>query len=392
MENSIRRHLVVLLMSFALAAGGAGCKRKLTSRPSSHTETTEQPSTEQPSETKGDFVVSFLYGGPKDDGGFNQAHAAGAAAVRKLLGVKVVEEENVPESGQATLLLEKQVLLQNAKVVFATAYGHFDPPVLTEAEKHPEVHFLSCNGRYQEGKHPANAGSYGGYLDEAYYVSGIVAGMTTKSKRLGFIAGKPLPHVLRDINAFTLGARSVNPKITTSVVFTGAWSNPAVEEKAVNDMADKKIDVVAMYVNAPRTILQAAERHHLYSVGVHVNGAEWAPKGYLTGAEWNWQKIYTDYVLAIRDGKPYPHIVRGGIADGYVNISPFGPAVSDAAKQRALDARTRLAQGKLVIFKGPLGDNHGRPIFPKGQELIQKDVRLELMGYLVEGVLGNRPD
>jgi basic membrane protein A and related proteins len=283
-------------------------------------------------------------------------------------------------------------VFRGASVVFSTALPHFDPPVLTAAQRHPGVQFLHCGGLYQEGKHPSNAGSYYGHLDEAFYLAGIVAGMTTRTSRLGFIAASGVPHALRDINAFTLGARSVNPAVHTAVVFTGGWSAPAAEERAANELADRGVDVLAAFVESARVILQTAERRGIYSVGVHVDGSRFAPRGYLTGAEWRWEKIYTDYVDAVRNKRAFPRVVRGGLGDGTVNISPFGPAVSEEARRRALEARAQMAQGRLVVFKGPLADNAGRMVLPPGRAVVSNDVQLELMAYLVDGVLGTLPD
>jgi basic membrane protein A and related proteins len=378
---------VSLLLVCAVGVSLAGCKKRR--RAEAPPEVTEEPAAEPASN---EFAVTFVYSGPRDDDGFNAAQAAGEAAVAKMAGVRVNHMDNVPEDSSAVNAIEGASVLGGAKVVFATALPHFDPPVLTAAQKHPNVQYLHCGGLYQEGKHPTNAGSYYGHLDEAYYVAGIVAGMTSRTDRLGFIAGKAVPHVVRDINAFTLGARSVNPGATTTVVFTDRWSDAKAEEKAANDLADKKVDVLAMFVNSPRVILQTAERRKIYSVGVHVDGRQFAPKGYLTGAEFHWEKVYTDYVNAIRAGRPYPHVLRGGIGDGVVNISQFGPAVSDKAKAKALEARAQLAQGKLVIFKGPLRDNASKLLLPPNRGFIQNDVQLEMMAYLVQGVVGTLPD
>jgi basic membrane protein A len=388
MDKMTRRRLgVVVFLTSAAVLGGGACRKKV--RPvEPEPETTEQAPAESAPGDKG-FVVAFLYAGPKEDYGFNKAHSDAAAALGRLPGVTVIEEDNVPENGAATLVIEKLVTMRGAKVVFATGFGHFDPGILAAANKHADVRFFHNGGFYQEGKHPLNAGSYAGFLDEAYYVSGVVAGMTTKTNHLGFIASKPLAHVLRDINAFTLGARSVNTKVTTSVVFTGSWSAPEKEEKLANEMADKKIDVIAAYVNAPRTILETAERRGVYSIGAHSDGRRFAPKGYLTGAECTWAQTYTSYVRAVRAGKPVRPILRGGFSEALVTISPFGPAVSEAAKRKAMAAREALAQGKLVIFKGPLKDNRGKVAISAGQQIIARDVSLELMSYLVEGAFGS---
>src|SRR4249919_1746952 len=131
-------------------------------------------------------------------------------------------------------------------------------------------------------------------IDEAQYVAGVVAGLTTKTNKLGFIAAKPIPQVLRNINSFTLGARSVNPKVTTNVVFTGDWSLPVKEAEAANSLIDQGVDVLTMHVDSPKVIVQTAEKRGVFVSGYHANQAILAPKGYLTGAEWNWAKIYTD--------------------------------------------------------------------------------------------------
>ncbi|HSY38196.1 MAG TPA: BMP family ABC transporter substrate-binding protein, partial [Polyangia bacterium] len=161
------------------------------------------------------MTIGFIYVGPKTDYGYNQAHAEGAAVIAKLPGVKIREEEMVPETSAVQKTMESMINLDAATVLFPTSFGYFDPHILKEAGKNKGVTFLHCGGMYQEGKTPTNVGSYFGYIDEAQYIAGIVAGLTTKTNKLGFIAAKPIPQVLRNINSYTLGARSVNPKVTT---------------------------------------------------------------------------------------------------------------------------------------------------------------------------------
>src|SRR5258708_18432403 len=148
------------------------------------------------------FTAGFIYVGPKGDYGYNQAHAQGAAIVSAMPGIKVREEENVPETEAVQKTMESMIELDGASVIFPTSFGYFDPHILKVAAKYPKVTFLHCGGLYQEGKHPPNVGSYFGYIDEAQYVSGIVAGLTTKSGKPGFIAAKPIPQVLRNITSF----------------------------------------------------------------------------------------------------------------------------------------------------------------------------------------------
>jgi len=334
------------------------------------------------------LTIGFVYVGPKTDYGYNQAHAQGAAALAKLPGVKIREEEMVPETVAVQKTLESMINLDGATVLFPTSFGYFDPHILKEAGKYKNVTFLHCGGLYQEGKHPTNVGSYFGYIDEAQYVAGVVAGMTTKSNKLGFIAAKPIPQVLRNINSYTLGARSANPKATTTVIFTGDWSMPVKEAEAANSLIDQGVDVLTMHVDSPKVIVELAERRGVYVTGYHANQAALAPKGYLTGAEWNWAKVYGDYVAWVQAGKSYPHLLRGGLKDGFVKVSPYGKAVSAAAKKKADAAKAKFMDGTMVVYKGPLKDNTGKVVIPAGVEQKQTDVALEKMDYLVEGVVG----
>src|ERR1700759_4167350 len=164
-----------------------------------------------------DLTIGFIYVGPKDDYGYNQAHALGAASVAKMPGIKILEEANVPETVAVEETMRDMIVQDNATVLFPTSFGYYDPHVLKVAKKFPKIQFLHCGGFYIPGKHPANVGTYFGYIDEAEYISGIVAGSATKRNKLGFVAAKPIPQVLRNINSFPLGARSLNPAATVQV-------------------------------------------------------------------------------------------------------------------------------------------------------------------------------
>src|SRR4051794_17466526 len=334
------------------------------------------------------LTIGFIYVGAKTDYGYNQAHAQGAAAIAKLPGVKIREEEMVPETVAVQKTMESMINLDGAKLIFPTSFGYFDPHILKIAQKYKDTTFLHCGGLYTESKHPTNVGSYFGYIDEAEYVAGIVAGLTSKSNKLGFIAAKPIPQVLRNINSFTLGARSVNPKATTTVIFTGDWSMPVKEAEAANSLIDQGADVLTAHVDSPKVIVELAERRGAFVTGYHANQSALAPKGYLTGAEWNWGKVYKDYIEWIQAGKSYPHLLRGGLKEEFVRVSPYGKAVSAEAKKKADDAKAKFMAGTMVIYKGPLKDNTGKVVIAAGAEEKQTDVTLEKMDYLVEGVVG----
>ncbi|HVZ47018.1 MAG TPA: BMP family ABC transporter substrate-binding protein [Ramlibacter sp.] len=335
------------------------------------------------------ITIGVIYVGPRDDYGYNQAQAEAAAQLKKVAGIKVVEEENVPETAAVQKTMEGMIRQDGATLLFPTSFGYFDPHVLAMAAKYPDVRFAHCGGLWTEGKHPKNAASYFGYIDECQYLNGVVAGHMTKSGKLGFIAAKPIPQVLRNINAFTMGARSVNPKATTQVIFTGDWSLPVKEAEATNSLADQGVDVFTMHVDGPKVIVETAARRGKMVCGYHASQAKLAPQAYLTGAEWNWLTAYNTFIDAARNGKPHPNFVRGGLKEGFVKPSPYGPAVSDAAKKTTDGVKAAMLAGKFDIFKGPLKDNKGATVIPAGTTHKQTDLELEKMNYLVEGVIGS---
>ena len=334
------------------------------------------------------ITVGFLYVGAKDDFGYNQAHAEAAAQIKKMTGVKVVEEENVPETTAVQKSMQAMISQDGAALLFPTSFGYFDPHVLTVAPKNGGVRFAHCGGLWNEAKHPKNAGSFFGYIDECQYLNGVVAGHMSKSKKLGFIAAKPIPQVLRNINAFTMGARSVDPAITTTVIFTGDWSMLVKEAEATNSLADQGIDVFTMHVDGPKVIVETAAKRGKMVCGYHASQARLAPNAYLTGAEWNWVTAYTAIVEAARSGKPHPNFIRGGLKEGYVKPSPYGSMVREGARKNADAVKAAMLNGSFDIFKGPLKDNTGKVVIASGKAQKQTDVELEQMNYLVEGVIG----
>ena len=186
-----------------------------------------------------------------------------------------------------------------------------------------------------------------------------------------------------------MGARSVNPSVTTNVVFTGDWFMPTKEADAATSLIDQGIDVLTCHVDSPKVILETAEKRGIYCCGYHANGSALAPKGYLTGSEWHWATIFKSYLADIQSGKEIPHTTRGGMKDGVVQMSPYGPAVSDDTKKLAEDAKKMAMMGDLVIFKGPLKDNTGKTVIDAGKSYVQTDPVLEGMNYLVDGVVGS---
>jgi simple sugar transport system substrate-binding protein len=334
------------------------------------------------------LVVGVIYVGPRDDYGYNQAQAQAAAAIKKMPGVVVVEQEKVPETTDVQKTMASMIEQDGATLLFPTSFGYFDPHVLRMAEKYPKVRFAHCGGLWTEGKHPKNVGSYFGYIDECEYLDGLVAGHASKTKKLGFIAAKPIPQVLRNINAFTLGARSVDPKITTQLIITGDWSLPVKEAEAANSLIDQGVDVITCHVDSPKVVVETAERRGIFVCGYHANQAALAPKGYLSGAEWNWITPYTTHVKDAMAGKPMVNFLRGGLKEEFVKTGAYGKPVAEGVRKSTDAVKAQMVKGGYVIFKGPLKDNTGKTVIDNGVAHQQTDVVLEQMNYLVEGVIG----
>ena len=335
------------------------------------------------------LTVGFIYVGPKDDFGYNQAHAEGAAAVKAMDGVTVVEEENVAETVDVQKSMESMINFDSASLIFPTSFGYFDPHILEVAPKYPDVRFQHAAGLWSADKHPGNVGSYFGYIGLGQYLNGIVAGHTSVTKKIGFVAAKPIPQVLQNINSFLLGARAVDPSITCQVIFTGEWSLAVKEAEATNALADAGCDVITCHVDGPKVVMETAAGRGAFVCGYHADQTPLAPELYLTGAEWNWPGVYTRMVQTVLDGGTIDNFDRGGLAEGYIKMSPLGPAVSDAARAQFDATMAEIMAGGFAAYQGPLMSNTGGTILGAGESHVETDIALESMDYLVEGVIGS---
>ncbi|TAD91267.1 MAG: BMP family ABC transporter substrate-binding protein [Alphaproteobacteria bacterium] len=332
------------------------------------------------------ITVGILYVGPRDDFGYNQAHAVGAAELKKVPGVKVVEEENVPETIAVQRSMESMINLDGARLILATSFGYFDPHMLAMAAKYPRVEFRHAVGLWDQAKHPQNAGSYFGYLDQAHYVNGIAAGLVSKTKKIGFIAAKPIPSVLRNINAVLLGARKNMPDATVQVVFTGDWSLPVREAEATNALIAAGCDVITCHVDSPKVVVETAERRGVMTLGHNASQASLAPRGFVTGAEYKWETIYKGFADNLAKSQKLPNWVRGGYDLDYVRNTAYGAAATDGVRRACDTAIAELKRG-APIFVGPIKDNRGNTVIPA--TLDNYAPPLEGINYLVEGVIGS---
>ena len=239
----------------------------------------------------------------------------------------------------------------------------------------------------------SNVGIYFGFIDEVEYMAGMTAGLMTRTGRMGFVAAKPIPQVLRNINSFMLGARSVNPSVTMRVVFTGDWVLPVREAEASSSLADQGVDVLTGHTGSPRVIVQVAERRGIFATGYQFNQSVLAPHGFLTGAEWAWEVVYHRYAELIHAGNSVatgtiPRRMAGTLKDEFCRLSPFGPAVTAEKREAIARAKQRLLDGSHVVYRGPLRDNAGKTVIPAGTTIRIEDPVLDQMNWLVEGVQG----
>lgn len=328
----------------------------------------------------GSLVIGAIHVGSINDRGYNQAHEAGLQQmVERIPDVRLIEAENVPETEEVLNVIDSMVQ-QGAQIIFVQSFGYL-PFALQAAEKYPDVTFLHPGGFELRD----NLGTYWANNYEAMYLAGIVAGATTKSNQLGFITAFPIPNILASVNAFHLGARTVNPAVTTRLVINGTWVDPAKEAAATTALASVGVDVVTMIVDSPVTIVQTAEALGIYTIGFHSDALQaLAPNSWLTGVAYTWGNYYTQSVQQIRAGQWRAAHVRGGIESDMIQIAPFGAVVNQATRDRVIAARTDIIRGQLQIFQGPIIDNAGIERIPAGR--VGGLELLDNTDWLVEGI------
>lgn len=318
----------------------------------------------------GSKKVGFIFVGPKDDYGYNQAAFQGSEAVKAAYpDLEVLTAENVPEDDNATRIMEKMIS-DGAKIIFATSYGHLDP-ALKVAAAHPDVVVIQ-QGNFIKDAIPANGGTYFGTVYEPVYLAGIAAGKATKTNKLGYVYAFPIPQTIANINAFQLGAASVNPAVQTLVVNTSNWCDPAKQAEAAKSLFAQGVDVITQHQDCTATIAKAAEEAGKMVVGYHADASSLAPKGWVTGSEWSWGDLYIDIVKTALSGSftgsKYNANYRVGYKDGgnpFVQ-SKFGAMVDEDTKTKIATTLTLISSPDGSPFTGPIMAQDGSELFPAG--------------------------
>ena len=303
---------------------------------------------------KPSLVVGAIYVGSVNDYGYNRAMKDGLEEMkRNIPGLKLIEAENVPETAEAQRIMEGMIQ-QGARLIFATSFGH-QQFAFNLAKQHPDVVFEHAGGWMQA----PNFGNFFGATQAAWYPMGVAAAKMTKSNTLGFVVGVPIGYAIGNVNAFEMGARSVNPQAQTRVVVTGGWADKAKEAAAANALIDQGADVVTMHVDSPATILQVAESRGVYSIGFQsIEARALVPKGWVTGLGFTWGSFMAATAKSVMEGTFKPAMVRQGLGQGMMAVAPFGNAVPEDVRSLVTAAADRVAKG-FNPFTGPITDNTG---------------------------------
>ncbi len=333
------------------------------------------------------FKVGVVYIGEPGDAGWTYAHDQGLKKAIKAIGddkVELIIQQNVKEDQSATQAMEAMIN-QGAKAIFATSFGYMDYMV-DLAAKYPDIYFFHCSGY----KVADNLSTYFGKIEQARYLTGMVAGSQTTNNKIGFVAAIPIPEVVRGINAFTLGARSVNPSATVKVIWTNTWFDPQVEKDAANALLKDGADVIAQDQDSAAAQI-AAQDAGKYSIGYNSDMHSFAPKANLTSEIWHWEVYYEPAIRSAMDGTFVSEQYFQGFNKGIVGIAPLA---TDLLKDNTIKAKVEDMQAKITngynVFTGPIKDNTGKIVIPEGKSAT--DEELLSMMYLVEGVIGTIPN
>ncbi|AOZ93161.1 BMP family ABC transporter substrate-binding protein [Paenibacillus crassostreae] len=376
---------MLLMVVLAVVITGCGSNNAISNSTTeveatnSGTSTGENASTTEPVVEKP--KVAFVYIGPPGDGGYTYQHDQGRLYMEKELGITADYVENVPESADAERIITE--LAQSHDIVFTTSFGYMDF-TLNVASKFPNVKFLHASGY----KTAENMGTYFGKNYQASYLSGIAAGTMTKNNHLGYVGAFPISEVIYNLNAFTLGAQSVNSDIFVDVVWTNTWYDPTTERQAAISLLDKGADVLLAYQDSPATLQAAAERD-AFAGGNDSDMSQYAPDHYLTNPVWNWGPYYVKAVQSVMDGTWSNEQYSGDMADGMVELAPFGNKVPEDVKALVEEAKAKIISGELEVFTGPLTDNQGTVQVSEGQAMTLEEVLG--MNWLIKGVEGTIP-
>jgi simple sugar transport system substrate-binding protein len=316
--------------------------------------------------------------------GWTYQHDLGRKMIEKEFGskIKTAFVEKVPEGPDAVRVM-RQLIDDGCQMIFATSFG-FMEPVAKVAADFPNVAFEHCSGY----KTAPNLGVYQTRFYEGAYLLGVIAGKRTKTGTLGYVAPFPIPEVIRNLDAFVLGARSVNPKVGVKVVWINAWFDPPKEREAAQALMDQGADVMYQNTDSP-AVVQLAQSKGVWAFGQDSDMSQFGPTAHLTANTLNWGVYYVHKVRQKLAGQWKAEDTKWGMKEGIVQLAPLGPSVPKDAIAVFEEKQAAVLSGKLHPFTGPIADQSGKQQLAQGQVLAES----ELWGikWYVEGVLGKQP-
>jgi len=365
----------------AAVAGLAACGKSEPPAPAAAPEpTAAAPAAAAPEPLK----IAFAYVGPVGDGGWTFAHDNARKAIEKEFGDKIVTSfvEKVPESADAERVI-RDMVGQGNKLVFGTTFGYMEP-MLKVAADNKDVKFEHATGY----KTADNLRTYDSRTYEGAYMAGVIAGKMSKTGTLGVVGSVPIPEVVRNINSFTLGAQSVNPKVKTKVVWVGDWFNPPKETEAATALINGGADVLFQNTDSS-AVLQTAEKMGKRAFGWDSDMTAYGPKAHLGSAIIDWTPYYTKAVREALDGTWSTGQAWWGVKEGAIDLVSIADDVPEDTKKRVEEIKAGLKDGTFSIWKGPIVDNTGKEVLAK--DAVADDKFLGGVNFYVQGVEGKVP-
>jgi simple sugar transport system substrate-binding protein len=369
------------LTTLALSAALVGCGKKDEPAPAAAAPASAAASAPKPEPLK----IAFAYVGPVGDGGWTFAHDNGRKALEKEFGDKIVTSfvEKVPEAADAERVF-RDMAGQGNKLIFGTTFGYMEPMLKVAAEL-KDVKFEHATGY----KSAENMRVYDSRTYEGAYMAGVVAGGMTKTNVLGVVGSIPIPEVIRNINSFTLGAQSVNPKVKTKVVWVNEWFNPPKETEAAQSLINGGADVLMQNTDSP-AVLQTAEKAGKYAFGWDSDMTAYGPKAHLASSIINWGPYYIKATRDALEGKwATGKKSWWGVKEGAIDLVSLSDKVPAEIKAKVDAVKAGLKDGSYVIWKGPITDNSGKVQIEKDKSA--DDAFLDGIAFYVKGVEGKVP-
>jgi basic membrane protein A len=370
------------LAAIAATAALAGCGKKDAAAPEAASATSESASAA--AAPAGPLKIAFAYVGPVGDAGWTFAHDKGRLAVEKEFGdkVKTVFVEKVPEGPEAERVI-RDLVGQGNTLVFGTTFGYMEP-MLKVAADNPTVKFEHATGY----KTAPNMRTYDSRTYEGAYIAGVIAGSVSKSGTVGVVGSIPIPEVIRNINAFTLGAQTINPKIKTKVVWVNSWFDPPKETEGAQSLLNQGADVLFQNTDSP-AVLQTAEKAGKHAFGWDSDMSAIAPKAHLASAIINWAPYYIKATKDALDGTWATGGVWWGVKEGAIDVVSISDAVSAETKAKVDTIKAGLKDGSFSVFKGPILGQDGKEVLAK--DVVADDKFLGGINFYVKGVDGQVP-